>query len=541
MSVPDREPQAPSFERVRAVAKQLTRDCRRGDASALERVQAQLPRLASLDAATVAASVRLADVQHALAREAGVENWVALKTLVRSQEPMIAQLERFLSALPEGDRAAMLRALERHPEISATGIHAACAACDAEGVERWLARDPPLAVQPHAGRGWRPLDCLAASPLFDLDDAHRSASVAIGERLLALGADPNTFTSSNDGHSDVKLTALYRASEQGNAGLVRLLLEHGANPNDGESVYHSAERNHRGVLELLVAHGAEISATNQPWNNTVLYYLAGHRDDSALAPSATEGMRWLLEHGADPNVGSYNHRETPLHRIAEYGRGVAVAELLIAHGADPRAARADGRTPYEMAMRSGNAAVAELLRARAAAVAELRPADAFLAACAAGDEATARAIRDAQPELDDDVEALKHYAVVHATESGNVNAVRVLIALGHDLSVEGPWGGTALHWAAWRGRVELVRALLVANAPIHVRDKTYGSSPIAWAAHGSANCRNADNDYIAVIDLLLEIGSERAPSFNKWNEPPEALASEMVADHLRARGFAPAE
>jgi hypothetical protein len=87
----------------------------------------------------------------------------------------------------------------------------------------------------------------------------------------------------------------------------------------------------------------------------------------------------------------------------------------------------------------------------------------------------------------------------------------------------------------------MVRELLAAGAPVNVRDKTYGSTPIAWAAHGSVNFRAADDDYLAVIDLLLEARSERAPSYNRWNEPPENLASEAVADHLRARGFAPEE
>jgi ankyrin repeat protein len=130
---------------------------------------------------------------------------------------------------------------------------------------------------------------------------------------------------------------------------------------------------------------------------------------------------------------------------------------------------------------------------------------------------------------------------MHAAEAGNVAAVRVLASLGLDLALEGPWGGTALHWAAWNGRVALVRELLAAGAPVNVRDRTYGSSPIAWAAHGSANCREADDDYVAVVDLLLAAHAERAPSFNRWNEAPENLASEVVADHLRAHGFAPEE
>ena len=171
----------------------------------------------------------------------------------------------------------------------------------------------------------------------------------------------------------------------------------------------------------------------------------------------------------------------------------------------------------------------------------MRPTDAFLHACASGDEDDARRLLEAHPHLRADLLETEHDAVVRAIETGSANAVRVFAALGFDLGVEGPWGGTALHWAAWRGRVELVRVLLAAGVAVNLRDKTYGSSPIAWAAHGSANCRDADDDYIAVIDLLLEAKSERAPSYNKWNDPPENLASDAVADHLIERGFATTE
>jgi ankyrin repeat protein len=432
----------------------------------------------------------------------------------------------------------MQRVLEQFPEVARTSVHAACAAGDVEAVERWLTKDPAAATAPFRDTGWKPLDCLAASPMFAVDDAHGDASVAIARRLLALGADANSFTQPAEGEGH--LSVLYRASENGNARLVKLLLEHGANPNDGESAYHAAERNHREVLELLLAHGAEISATHPPWNNTILYFLCGYDRDHPRARTVTDGMRWLLEHGADPNVPSYDHRETPLHRIAESSHRLEVAEMLLAHGADPRRPRADGRTPYELAMRSGNGATAELLRARGGAVESLRPVDAFLHAAATGDEATAGRLLAASPELKEEVFGSEHAAIVRAIETGNANVVRLLAALGLDLGVEGPWGGTALHHAAWRGRVELVRALLAAGAPVNVRDKTYGSSPIAWAAHGSRNCRDADADYVAVIDLLLEAKAERAPSFNRWNEPPEDLASDAVADHLVARGFAPA-
>jgi ankyrin repeat protein len=540
MSDPDRKSSASAFDRLRSAAKTLTRAARSGDPAALARVRAQLPRLAALDPAEAVRRVRLSDVQHALAREAGVENWAALKELVLAQEPLIAQVERMHRALLEGDRAAAASILRSHPEVPRSSIHAACGATDRAAVEAWLARDPSLALAKHGGSGWTPLDCLAASPVFDLDDERRVASAAIGGRLLDLGADANTFTRFGD-DPNTRLSVLYRASQNGNAGLVRLLLEHGADPNDGESMYHAAERNHREVMELLLAHGAEISARHPHWNNTVLYFLSGNREGQPMTKTANAGMQWLLEHGADPNAGSYDLNETPLHRIAEFGRAADLAELLLAHGADPRAARTDGRTPYELAMRVGNRPVAELLRARGAAVESLRPEDALLAACAAGDFEAARAVAGAHPGLVARMTGEEPAAIVRAAGDGSAHAVPVLAAVGYDFSTEGPWGGTALHWAAWHGHVALVRALITAGSPINRRDRTYGSSPIAWAAHGSRNCRSADDEYATIVDLLLDAGSERPPSINKWNAPPEAFATDPVLDRLRARGFSPEE
>ncbi len=540
MSGPDREPPAPSLERLRQRAKQLLRDCRRGDAPSLARMRAMLPRLAALDAAAAATQIRLADVQHALAREAGLENWAALKQTIEAAEPFVQQVARFLHALGENDGDTMRHVLERFPEVARSSLHAACAACDRPAAEAWLVRDPSrvtAGIRPD--NDWTPLVCLAQSPLFAINEALATASVAIGERLLAMGADANTSTPQPDDPA-IRLSVLYRASERGNSGLVQLLLEHGANPNDGESIYHAAERNHRAVLELLLAHGAEISAAHSHWKNTVLYYLAGYRDEQPLTASAHEGMRWLLEHGADPNVPSYASSETPLHRVAAMGRSAPLVHLLLEHGADPSRPRADGRTPCDLAVRAGHTAIVELLRARGAA-GELRPIDAFLGACALGDEACARLVLDANPGLLETLASSERDVFLHAAAAGRVEAVRALAAFGLGDATERSDGGTPLHWAAWNGRVATVQVLLERGAPVNVRDRRFGSTPLAWAAHGSKYCRAADDDYIAVIDLLLEAGVDRALTYNNWGEPPEALSSEAVAEHLRARGFAPPE
>jgi ankyrin repeat protein len=59
------------------------------------------------------------------------------------------------------------------------------------------------------------------------------------------------------------LSTLYFAiGHADNMPLARWLLEHGADPNDGESLYHSTELGHHEGLRLLLAHGADPKGTN---------------------------------------------------------------------------------------------------------------------------------------------------------------------------------------------------------------------------------------------------------------------------------------
>jgi ankyrin repeat protein len=324
-----------------------------------------------------------------------------------------------------------------------------------------------------------------------------------------------------------------------NVPVVRLLLERGANPNDGESLYHAAELNHRDCLELLLQHGADLSGRHAHWNNTPLYFLSGYKEFHENCARSVDGMRWLLEHGADPNVPSYDSAEVPLHRIAAFGRGAAVAELLLAHGAEVDRPRADGRTPYVLAVRAGNMAVADLLRQRGADTGRLTPVDELLGACMTADTARAREILAAHPGLMEGLAAEDRHAFALAAEEGRAASVELMAELGFDLGWEGSWGGTPLHHAAWHGNPELVRLLLALGAPVNVRDSQFGSSPLGWAAHGSTNCRHADDDYVEVAGLLLDAGADRETSINRWQGPPESMASRRVARFLAERGFVP--
>lgn len=354
---------------------------------------------------------------------------------------------------------------------------------------------------------------------------------------LDAGADPNTSVPFEDGETTAPISALYFACVGDHRDVVRLLLERGAKPDDGESCYHAAELNHRACLEMLLAHGADLSGRSSTYHNTPLYFLSGYHGGTDKSATVALGMQWLLEHGADPNVWSGEAKETPLHRCAASGWG-PVVEMLLAHGADPAQERADGRNAYALAVRGGHPEVARSLAARGGASKPLSPADELLGACAQGDESSAAAVLAKHPGLVASLAGVDRGAIVQVLSENRPDAVRAFVRCGFDLAWEGPWGGTPLHHAAWHGSPHLTAMLLGLGAPIDVRDSRFGSSPIGWAAHGSRHCREDDDAYTAVVTALLDAGASREASINKWGEPPEAMASPRVAGLLKERGFA---
>jgi len=532
-------PADPSIELLRKRAKQLLRSARRGDPEALARCRAALPRLAAVGDDALAASIRLADAQHAIAREQGAASWPKLRRQVEDLLPLAKRAELFLTAIRDRKLGTAKRLLARYPDVGRANLFAAAAAGEAEALATLLAAYPQLASAPHPGDGWTPLVYACWSALHTSSPERARGIARAVEILLDRGVSANEHVLHDPADPNSKLPALYWACVSGHTAVVELLLARGADPNDGESIYHAAELDRRDCLELLARHGADFSGRHAHWGNTPLFFLAGYKEWAEQSATATAGMRWLLEHGADPDVTSYESRETPLHRVAAYGRGPAVAEMLLAHGATLDVERADGRTPYVLAVRTGNLAMAAFLRERGADPTKLTTVDELLGACLAADEPRARALLAAEPTLLERFGEEDHQAFALASEEKREASVRLMHALGFDLAWEGGWGGTPLHHAAWHGDVGMTRLLLSLGAPIDIRDKQFGSSPIGWAGHGSAHCRRADHDYVAVVSALLDAGASREASINRWGEPPEAMSTRAVALLLRQRGFAP--
>ncbi len=453
---------------------------------------------------------------------------------------------QFLLALRMEEFATPQSMIVEHPTLARFSVHTAAASGDADCVAQLLAEDPALATLAAPDDGPEPLIFAAhcgLQSLLHVSEAERVRTVTL---LLDAGASPNAFVQLREDPRS-RIPALYFACVSGNTPVCRVLLERGATPNDGESVYHAAERDHRDCLELLVSHGADISRAHSHWGNTPLYFVCGHHESSALRASAERGVAWLLEHGADPDVLSYPRPdgggppgvgEAPLHRVAASDRSTTMASMLLTHGATVDLPRSDGKTAYVLAYRAANIAMAMLLAQHGARTDALGPTDRFLAACLTADDAEAGALLAARPDLMQSLSDDERHVLTQAVMRDHPDALSLMISLGWSLTDEGEWGGTPLHWAAWFGRPKAVRTLLDFGAPVNVRDRTYGSSPIAWAAHGSTNARRGTGaDYVSIVQQLLDAGATREASFNAWEEPPERMASPAVAALLHDSGF----
>ena len=166
------------------------------------------------------------------------------------------------------------------------------------------------------------------SRLMDAIDRSDFSEVA---RVLQSGVDPNltpsdfwSQISENDG------LPLQAACEKGDAAMVRLLLDNGADPNlsDGwESPLQAAAfYEHLDVMELLIQRGAKVN--DEPGMSTALW--------SAAQDGNVASVRFLLAHGADPNssVGTEAEGRTSLMQMVnEELPNSKVRELLISAGA----------------------------------------------------------------------------------------------------------------------------------------------------------------------------------------------------------------
>ena len=505
-------PERPNLEQLKRQAKDLLRSARANDSAALRRFRI-LPAFAhSSDTDLARRALALHEAQSVIAREHGFDSWNALRERVEELTlEFDAAVDQFIEAATDGraDRAERLLAL--YPAIARANFHTALLLGDAARVETHLADRPELARALGGPRGWEPLHYVCYTSVGARSGAREEGLVAIARRLISLGADPN-----------LRFPWLHHAVQRpvlwGSVSVVRslrlaaTLLDSGADPSDGVTLPLAAGAGDVAALDLLFTHGADV---NRPWatDGASPLYAILHWAKRA------EGVRWLLEHGADPDPVFTENGETPLHVVAASWDAALAAEL-VNRGADIAHPRADGRRPYTVAELNGNREVAAWLLAHGAPC-ELSDVDRLVSACSRGDWAAAVAMLETRPDLRSAI-GPEHYAAFYrAAERNDTKVLEAMLACGFDPNRgDESIGKTALHAAAMEGWPDAVRVLLAHGASVTVRDREFKAQPLIWAAEGSRTERG-DRDHAAVGRLLLDAGSP--VDWQQGEEPSEGI------------------
>lgn len=475
-----------NIKTLRAAAKRLKKAFAEGDADARKRLRAIVP--GSKDP-------KHADFLHVIARENGHESWPKLKfTLETADMTRAERAERLKRALYFGQRWVVEKLISDDPELSHADFGLQIATYDLPAVKAKLAKSPGAATEMIGVR--TPILHLAYSQFIHMAPKKRTDMLEIADLLVKSGADVD------DGYppdpaSDHKISALYGALGHGNnLALAEWLLDHGASPDDDESLYHATELGHHHGLKLLIKHGVTTRGTNAL--------------PRALDFNDQEAVRLLLDHGADPNEAVTGHPSgqavdtiPALHQAARRWCSGDIAELLLDRGADPHA-NWEGHAPYATARIFGNDEIAQVLEQRGFA-SELSRTEETLADCATG-IAPANRIDPADLTRED-----KHLLARIIWGPSPLDHVKALVAAGFDPDDADDMGMTALHVAGWEGLPERVAYLLTLNPDLSHRNG-YGGDALGTVIHGSEFGPDpAERDHISCARLLLEAGAELRP------------------------------
>jgi uncharacterized protein len=319
--------------------------------------------------------------------------------------------------------------------------------------------------------------------------------------LLRCGADVNMI------NGNLRATPLYMASALGLTAVVRMLLEHGADPsvetvNGDTALFAATFAGSTDVVELLLRSGVQIAVTSRAYENNAPLALAVMRGHAAVA-----GV--LLRHGADANL--LNQAGTPMLQIAAARNSTELLSLLLEHGAAVNTAdETKGFTALLLALllsvcKCGVPVVRLLLDAGADATAANTDGVTVLHAAADAVE---------RPEvlqllLQEGVAAVHLKSLAHMCDCcGNQTPlmacshaahVKLLLAAGADVHKTTSTGNTVLHGAAIHGTAAPVLCLMInAGVDLHALNSA-GKTAVQLAdEHG--------NELAAALLIRAETG-----------------------------------
>jgi len=426
----------------------------------------------------------LTNAQLVIAREHGFASWQRFATeierlrVARVVEEMVDPVAAFLIAATvptDGSSHANGTLEEAHailahePRTATANIYTAVVLGDEAAVRRFLATDASLATAKGGVHGWDALTYLCFSRYLRLDEARSDAFVRTARALLEAGANPNTgWTTTavySGGPKEEYEHVMYGASALArNAELVRLLLEFGADVNDGETAYHASEGYDNTVLEILLESGK----FNVRAMTTILLRKADWHD--------FEGLKLALSYGADPNCMEH-WGFSGMHHAVKRDNWIDAIALLLDHGGDVTLKNKFGFTAAMLAARRGRGDLLKLF-VECGMDAKLEGIHRLEASCAMADDDAIRALLAEEPGLQAELIDTGGSLLAQFAGNGNVEGMKRLMELGvkPDALYEGDGyfeiakDSTALHMAAWRGQPEAMKLLIERGTPVNALD-----------------------------------------------------------------------
>ena len=236
--------------------------------------------------------------------------------------------------------------------------------------------------------------------------------------------------------------------------------------------------------------------------STLLHYVAangveGYRQRSPK--NAAQVAKVLLDAGADPNALSwaYGGQCTTMALLvsstppAQAGVQVPLVETLIDYGASVApAGEGNWTSPVETALVFGKHDAAQALVRRGA------PIESLAAAAGLG------RIEDVKRMLPSAEEQDRHRALALAAQSGQAEAVSILLDAGEDPNRFNPPGTHShtppIHQAIAAGHLNVVKLLVERGARLDIKDTIHQGTPLGWAKY----C-----DQPAIAAYLQSVGS----------------------------------
>ncbi len=499
-------PQRANLEFLSKQAKDLLQDAKAGDASAHERLRAWGPP-------GVSERPKLADCQHALAREYGFPSWPKLRAHVETLGA-IDPLQALAVALKTRRTAPVAEVLTRFPSVKArldealpggdfgaTALGVAVQQSNQELVDMLLAAGASIDQRSH---WW-------AGGFHVLEDDH-----GLADFLIARGATVDAKSATQLGRLG-QLAALVAANSQ--AVHMRA--------GDGQTPLHVAPT--VAIAEFLLDHGAAIDARDVDHESTPAQYLVrshpdvarylverGARIDILMAAALgdLERVRGLLDEHPESIHTTVSHKYFP--KVHPHAGGHIYTWTL-----------GQGKTPHAVARELGHEEVLQLLLDRSPDALKLA------VACELGDDASLAALLGTRPDIAQTLDDDERVKLPLAAQNNQVDAVRMMLAAGWPVGAIGRHGGTALHWAGFHGNAAMARVILPHHPPLEVRDNDFRQTPLGWTIYGSINGWHAEaGDYPGVLGLLLDAGALPPPL------TPEVKATEAVLAVLRRRSSA---